>query len=107
VSLIVAGLIALLKVAVMIVLGQTPAEPSGGASEITVGGVVPGLPALSGSLHPAPIISKECQETHCVIVYLRMTVMRRDSGSDLNRLGTIPRVLGGKLGTVATGLAAR
>src|ERR1700675_5117054 len=67
VSLIVAGFIALLKVAVMIVLGQTPAEPSGGATEITVGGVVPGLPALSGSLHPAPIISKECQETHCVI----------------------------------------
>jgi hypothetical protein len=54
VSLIVAGFIALLKVAVTIVFGQAPTAPSGGATEITVGGVTPGLPALSGSLHPAP-----------------------------------------------------
>jgi hypothetical protein len=35
--------IATLKVAVMIVLGQTPAAPATGATEITVGGVKPGL----------------------------------------------------------------
>jgi hypothetical protein len=66
VSLIVAGFIALLKVAVMIELGQTPAEPSGGATEVTVGGVVPGFPALSGSLHPAPIISSRNARKHIV-----------------------------------------
>jgi hypothetical protein len=55
VSLIDAGFIALLKVAVTIVLGHAPAAPSGGATEITVGGVTPGfLPVLSGSPHPAP-----------------------------------------------------
>jgi hypothetical protein len=35
--------IATLKVAVMIVLGQTPAAPATGATEITVGGIKPGL----------------------------------------------------------------
>jgi hypothetical protein len=55
--LIVAGFIALLNVAVITAtLGQTRVEPSGGVTEVTVGGVR-GLPgpagALSGSPHPA------------------------------------------------------
>jgi hypothetical protein len=66
VSLIVAGFIALLKVAVIIVLGQTPAEALGGSTEVTVGGVVPGLPPLSGSLHPTVIISSKNAMNHMV-----------------------------------------
>jgi hypothetical protein len=59
VVVIVAGFIALLNVAVMrTVFGQTRVEPSGGVTEVTVGGVrgSVGLPVaafLSGSLHPA------------------------------------------------------
>jgi hypothetical protein len=60
VVLTVAGFIALLKVALMIIplFGQTPVEAFSGVTEITVGGVVgaPGFPAfpfLSESLHPA------------------------------------------------------
>jgi hypothetical protein len=45
----------LLKVAVTVVLAQTPVAQLGGATEITVGGVtVEFVPVLSGSLlHPA------------------------------------------------------
>jgi hypothetical protein len=55
--LIVAGFIALLNVAVTTaVLGHSRAEPFGGVTETTVGGlkgeVAPGVP-LSASLHPA------------------------------------------------------
>jgi hypothetical protein len=39
VALIVAGFMATLKVAVTIVLGQTPTAPARGVTEITVGGV--------------------------------------------------------------------
>jgi len=52
VALMVAGFIALLKVAVITALGQTVA-PLTGVTETTLGGVTVGLPALSGSLHPA------------------------------------------------------
>jgi hypothetical protein len=56
--MIVAGFIALLKVAVITVLGQTPTAPLEGNSEVTVAGIKPGLlPVLSGSLHPAPTMS--------------------------------------------------
>src|SRR5437868_14691617 len=56
--LMVAGFIALLKVAVTTgVLGQTRVEPAGGVTAITVGGLVglpgPALAFLSGSPHPA------------------------------------------------------
>jgi hypothetical protein len=58
VALMVAGCIATLKVAVITAVGQTPAAPRGGVSEITVGGIRPGLvPVLSGSLHPAAKMS--------------------------------------------------
>jgi hypothetical protein len=50
VLLIVAGFIATLKVAVTTVLGQTPAAPLGGNSEVTVGGIRPGL--APGLQHP-------------------------------------------------------
>jgi len=58
-TVIVAGFIGLLNVAVITaVLGQTSVEPSGGVTDVTVGGVSgsPGFPAfafLSESLHPA------------------------------------------------------
>jgi hypothetical protein len=55
-GLIVAGFIALLNVAVITArLGQTRVEPSGGVTEVTVGGVkgLPGFPGfLSASPHP-------------------------------------------------------
>ena len=47
----VAGFIASLKVAVMMVLVQTPSAPVGGATASTVGAANPGPPDLSGSLH--------------------------------------------------------
>jgi hypothetical protein len=50
VVLIVEGLIGSLKVAVTTVLGQTPPAPVGGVSDITVGGVSPGL--APGLQHP-------------------------------------------------------
>jgi len=46
VVLIVAGFIASLKVAVTTVLGQTPAAPLGGVTEITVGGAHGLLPVV-------------------------------------------------------------
>jgi hypothetical protein len=61
-TVIVAGFIGLLNVAVITaVLGQTSVEPSGGVTDVIVGGVsgLPGFPAfpafafLSESLHPA------------------------------------------------------
>jgi hypothetical protein len=49
----------LLKVAVIGVLGQAPAEAFAGVTEVEVGAVTPGLlPALSGSLHPTPTTSR-------------------------------------------------
>jgi hypothetical protein len=62
VVLIVAGLIAMLKVAVTTVLGQTPAAPVGGVSEITVGGVRPGL--APGLQHPALKMSSKNAMQH-------------------------------------------
>ena len=57
----VAGFIALLKVAVMTaVFGQARVEPSGGVTEVTVGGArgAPGLTGfLSGSPHPVAKMS--------------------------------------------------
>jgi len=50
VVLIVAGFIATLKVAVTTVLGQTPAAPPRGNSEVTVGGIKPEL--APGLQHP-------------------------------------------------------
>jgi len=55
-ELIVAGFIALLNVAVTGVVRQAPVEPSGGVTEVTVGGVkgeVAPPVLLSESLHPA------------------------------------------------------
>jgi hypothetical protein len=58
VALMVEGFIALLKVIVTTVLGQTPAAPLRGTTEAALGGVTVGLvPVLSGSLHPAAIMS--------------------------------------------------
>src|ERR1700688_4455007 len=74
VPLIVAGFIALLKVAVTIVLGHAPIEPLGGATEITVGAVKPGLGLLSGSLQSAPTISsRNVMKQILRWLYLRMT----------------------------------
>jgi hypothetical protein len=68
---IVAGFIALLKVALMMtpLLGQTPVEAFSGVTESTVGGVVgaPGFPAfpfLSESPHPATKAASRNAEIH-------------------------------------------
>jgi hypothetical protein len=53
VELIVAGFMALLKVAVTIVLIQAPLAPVSGATDTATGAVKPGFPPdSSGSLHP-------------------------------------------------------
>ena len=58
VALMVEGFIALLKVAVIVVLGHTPVAPLSGVAEGTVGGVtVEFLPVLSGSLQAAAKMS--------------------------------------------------
>ncbi len=46
-----------LKVAVMTALEQTPSASFGGATEITVGAVRPGIPLWSGSPHPTTKMS--------------------------------------------------
>ena len=81
--LIDAGFIALLKVAVTIVLGQTPTAPLGGATDVTVGGRRLGLvPVLSGSPHPAQKVSSKNAMNHVVaLLYLRMTVILLPLGS--------------------------
>ena len=80
----VAGFIALLKVAlIMAVLGHTPALPFGGVTRITVGGVVGGVasPFLSGSLHPmAKLTNRSAVNQILFLLCVRM----RASSSRLN-----------------------
>ena|ERR1700722_9097502 len=70
VPLIVAGFIALLKVAVTTVLTQAPLAPSTGATVMTTGEERPAFPPLlSGSLHPVAIISnrKDIEPIVCAL----------------------------------------
>jgi hypothetical protein len=80
---IVAGFIALLKVAVIMVLGHAPTSPFGGATEITVGGRRLGLvPVLSGSPHAAQETSNRNAMNHVVAsLYLGMTGILLPLGS--------------------------
>src|SRR5580704_5273499 len=77
VALMLEGFIALLKVAVTVVFGQTPFAPLAGITETTVGGVTVRLtPALSGSLHAAPTISDRSAVNQIIrCLCLRMTVI--------------------------------
>jgi hypothetical protein len=70
--LIVAGFIALLNVAVIIVtLGQTTVEPAVGVSEVTVGAVrgLPGPPPLSESPHPAARTANRNAEIQILLTF--------------------------------------
>jgi hypothetical protein len=73
---IVAGFMALLKVALMTtpLLGQTPVEAFSGVTESTVGGVVgavavPAFPFLSESPHPAPRAASRNAEIQILITF--------------------------------------
>jgi len=72
---IVAGFIALVKVAVTIVFGQAPAAPLGGATDATVGAVRPGFPPVSsGSPQPLAISSRNEMKQIVSALYLRMSI---------------------------------
>jgi hypothetical protein len=79
----VEGFIALLKVAVTVAVGHAPLEPLKGATETTVGGVrVALVPALSGSLHPAAIMSSRNTAKQTLgFLYPGMTVILLPPGS--------------------------
>jgi hypothetical protein len=55
----VAGFMASLKVAVTMLFEHAPMALFGGATEVTVGGVNPGIVRRSESLQPAPSISNK------------------------------------------------
>src|SRR5437868_709091 len=83
----VAGFIALLKVAVTTgVLGQTRVEASGGVTNVTVGGVSgsPGFPApLSGSPHPARRTANRNAKSAEIQILLKFNLRIRFSSSSL------------------------
>jgi hypothetical protein len=96
--LIVAGFIALLNIAVIIVtLGQTTVEPAVGVSEVTVGAVrgLPGPPPLSESPHPAARTANRNAEIQILLTFnLRISFSSSPSDkafhASMNRRRDIP-----------------
>ena len=94
--LIVVAFIALLNVAVIIAtLGQTRVEPSGGVTEVTVGGVkgLPGFPGfLSASPHPTITTADRNAAIQILLTFdLRISFSSSPSCKAFNTANSRPR----------------